>query len=169
MNLARVRNLSAVLVLLFAAAAGAQTDAAPPHRMHGGPGAAMFDGGMFPLFSKQLDLTEEQHAQIKQIFRSAKPALQPLMQQERQSHHAMMQLVASGNFDQAKAQTIATQESQIHAQIELQHAVLASQAYQVLTADQKTKLNDLMTNREQRFERHMQGQPNSVAPEQAPN
>src|ERR1700691_3557493 len=103
MNLARVRNLSAALVLLFAAAAGAQTDAAPPHRMHGGPGAAMFDGGMFPLFSKQLDLTEEQHAQIKQIFRSAKPALQPLMQQERQSHHAMMQLVASGNFDQAKA------------------------------------------------------------------
>jgi len=169
MNFARVRTLSAALVLLFATVAGAQTAAAPPHRMHGGPGGAMFDGGMFPLFSKYLDLTEEQHAQIKQIFHSAKPALRPLMQQELQSHHAMMQLIASGNFDQAKAQTIVTQESQIHAQIELQHAVLASQAYQLLTPDQKTKLNDLMAKREQRFEQHMQEAPSSAAPEQTPN
>ncbi len=124
---------------------------------------------MFPFFSRSLDLTEEQHAQIKQIFSNAKPALRPLMQQEMQSHHAMMQLVASGNFDQAKAQTIVTQESQIHAQIEMQHALLASQAYQVLTPDQKTKLNDLIAQQEQRFEQHTQEQPNSAAPEQAPN
>jgi len=168
MNLGRAKSLSAVLVLLVATVAGAQT-AAAPLRMHGMPGNGMFDGGMFPFFSKYLDLTEEQHAQIKQILHSAKPALQPLMQQERQSHQAMMQLVTSGNFDQAKAQSIATQESQIHAQIEVQHALLASQAYQVLTADQRTKLNDLMAKREQRFERHMQEQPPSAAPEQAPN
>jgi len=170
MNLGRVKSLSATLVLLLATVAGAQTTAAAPqHRMHGMPGDGMFDGGMFPFFSKYLDLTEEQHAQIKQIFSSAKPALQPLMQQERQSHHAMLQLVASGNFDQAKAQAIATQESQIHAQIEVQHALLASQAYQILTPDQKTKLNDFVAQREQRFEQHMQEQPNSAAPEQAPN
>ena len=157
MNLGRVKSLSVALVLLLATVAGAQTAAAPPqHRMHGMPGDGMIDGGMFPFFSKYLDLTEEQHAQIKQIFSSAKPALQPLMQQERQSHHAMMQLVASGNFDQAKAQTIATQESQIHAQIEVQHALLASQAYQILTPDQKTKFTQLQAKREQRMQQHMQ-------------
>jgi Spy/CpxP family protein refolding chaperone len=167
MKLGRVRNLSVVLVLLMASVAGAQTAAAPPqHRMHGD---AMFEGGMFPFFSKYLELTEEQHAQIKQIFTSAKPALQPLMQQEMQSRHAMMQLVASGNFDQAKAQAIAMQESQTHAQIEVQHALLASQAYQVLTPDQKTKFNDFIAKGEERFERHMQEGPPSAAPEQAPN
>jgi periplasmic protein CpxP/Spy len=166
MNLGRVRNLSVVLVLLMASVAGAQAAAPPQHRMHGD---AMFDGGMFPFFSKYLELTEEQHAQIKQIFTSAKPALQPLMQQEIQSRHAMMQLVASGSFDQAKAQTIAMQESQTHAQIEVQHALLASQAYQVLTPDQKTKFNDFLAKGEQRFERHMQEEPHSAAPEQAPN
>ncbi|MGA8153098.1 MAG: Spy/CpxP family protein refolding chaperone [Terriglobales bacterium] len=168
MNLGRVGSLSAVLILMLATVAGAQT-APPPHRMHGMAGEGMFDGGVFPFFSQYLDLTDEQHAQIKQIFANAKPTMQPLMQQERQSRQAMMQLVASGNFDQAKAQTIAAQESQIHAQIEVQHALLASQAYQVLTPDQRTKLNDFLAKREQRFEKHMQEQPPSAAPEQAPN
>jgi Spy/CpxP family protein refolding chaperone len=171
MKLGKIGSLSAVFVLLLAAVAGAQTTTAtpPPHRMHGMPGDAMFDGGMFPFFSKYLDLTEEQHSQIKQIFSNAKPALQPLMLQERQSHEAMMQLVTAGNFDQAKAQSIATQESQIHAQLEVQHALLASQAYQVLTADQKTKLNNFIAQREQRFEQHMRQASPSTAPEQTPN
>jgi len=167
MKLAKVKSLSVVVVFFMAAVAGAQT-APPSHRMHG-MGDGMFDRGMFPFFSKYLDLTEDQHAQIKQIFSNAKPALQPLMQQERQSRHAMMQLVTSGNFDQVRAQAIATQASQIHAQIEVQFAQLASQAYQILTPDQKTKLSDFMAKREQRFEQHMQGQPNSAAPEQTPN
>jgi len=164
MNLKKVASFSAALVFLLATVAGAQT-APPPHRMHGG----RFDGEMFPFFSKYLNLSEEQHAQIKQIFSNAKPTLQPLWQQERQSRHAMMELVASGNFDQAKAQSIATQESQIHAQLEVQHALLASQAYQVLTPDQKTKLNELMTKRQQWFEQRMQQKAPSDAPEQAPN
>ena len=163
MNLKKVASFSALLVFLLGAAAGAQT--APPHRMHGG----RFDGEMFPFFSKYLNLSEEQHAQIKQIFSNAKPTLQPLWQQERQSRHAMMELVASGSFDQAKAQTIAAQESQIHAQLEVQHALLASQAYQVLTPDQKTRLNELMTKREQWFQQRMQQKAPSDAPEQAPN
>ena len=168
MNRERVRSLSVALVLLLATMAGAQT-AAPEQPMHGMPGHGRFDAGMFPFFSKYLNLTEEQQAQIKQIFSNAKPTLQPLWQQERESRHAMMQLVASGTFDQAKAQTIAMQESQIHAQLEVQHALLASQAYQILTPDQKTKVNDLIAKREQRFEQHRQEQVPSAAPEQAPN
>ena len=164
MNRKRVASFSALLVLLLAAVAGAQT-APPPHRMHGG----RFDGEMFPFFSKYLNLSEEQHAQIKQIFSTATSTLQPLWQQERQSRGALMALVTSGNFDQAKAQTIAAQESQIHAQLEVQHALLASQAYQVLTPDQKTKLNELMTRRQQRFEQRMQEKAPSAAPEEAPN
>jgi Spy/CpxP family protein refolding chaperone len=167
MNLKRVARFSAALVFLLAAVAGAQTaqTAPPPHRMHG----ERFDGEMFPFFSKYLNLSEEQHAQIKQIFSTATSTLQPLWQQERQSRGALMALVTSGNFDQAKAQTIAAQESQIHAQLEVQHALLASQAYQVLTPDQKTKLNELVTKREQWFEQRMQQKAPADAPEQTPN
>ena len=164
MNLKKVASFSAALVFLLATVAGAQT-APPPHRMHGG----RFESEMFPFFSKYLNLSEEQHTQIKQIFSNAKPTLQPLWQQERQSHHAMMELVSSGSFDQAKAQSIAAQESQVHAQLEVQHALLASQAYQVLTPDQKTKLNELMIKRQQWFEQRMQQKAPADAPEQTPN
>ena len=67
----------------------------------------------------------------------------------------MIQLIESGTFDEAKAQSIATQAAQIRAQLEVQHARMASEAYQVLTPEQKTKLADFIAKREQRFEQHM--------------
>jgi Spy/CpxP family protein refolding chaperone len=138
---------------------------------HGGPrgGGDFFGGPMLGFFSDYLDLTTAQQAQIKQIITSGKPALEPLFTQERQSHQQMMQLIESGSFDQAKAQAIATQEAQVHAQLEVQHALIASEAYQVLTADQKTKLAQFMAKREQRFDQHMQEREQGAHPEQAPN
>jgi periplasmic protein CpxP/Spy len=121
---------------------------------HGGPhGGGDFFGG--PMFD-YLDLSDAQRAQIKQIFSKEKPAMEPLFKQEMDSHKQMMQLIQSGTFDEAKAQAIATQSAQIHAQLEVQHARVASEAFQVLTAEQKAKLAQFMAKREQRFEQHMQ-------------
>jgi Spy/CpxP family protein refolding chaperone len=98
-----------------------------------------------------------------------KPALEPLFKQEMQTHEQMMQLIQSGTFDEAKAQAIATQGAQVHAQLEVQHARIASEAYQVLTADQKTKLAQFISKREQRFEQHMQEREQRSHTEDAPN
>ena len=139
---------SAVLaILLFGGAALAQGP--------GGPHGDFMEGHMLGFFTDLLDLTDAQQAQIKQIFESGKATTKPLRDQERQSHEAMKQLI-TGTFDLAKAQAIANQEAQVHAQLEVQHAQLASQAYQVLTADQKTKLAQFMAKREQRMQEHMQ-------------
>lgn len=113
-------------------------------------------GPMMGMMSDMLDLTDAQQAQIKEIFQNGRSTMKPLWQQEHQSQHAMMQLITSGSFDQAKAQEIANQESKIHAQLEVQHAQLAARAYQVLTADQKTKMNEFLAKRQQRMEQHMQ-------------
>src|SRR5579863_1967641 len=117
----------------------------------GGPrGGEFFGGRMF----RHLDLTDAQRAQIKQIMIKEKPTLQPLFKQEMQSHEQMMQLIQSGSFDEAKAQAIASQGAQLHAQLEVEHARIASEAYQVLTAEQKAKLAQFMATRKQRFEQH---------------
>jgi len=158
--------LATTVLALVAGVALAQEAGTRMHRMHGN---GMSGGGMFPFFSKALNLTDEQHAQIKQIFQNAKPTLQPLWKQERDSHKAMMQLITSGNFDPAKAQAIAGQESQIHAQLEVQHAQLASQAYQVLTPEQKTKLSEMMAEHEQHMKERMEKREQAPAPDQAPN
>jgi Spy/CpxP family protein refolding chaperone len=126
-------------------------------------------GGMghdMPFFAIH-DLSDAQRTQIKQIFQSSKTAIKPLWQQEQQSHQAMIQLITRGTFDEAKAQGIANQAAQTHAQLEVEHAKVESQAYQVLTAEQKTELNEVMVKHQQRMEEHMRE--HQAEPGQAPN
>lgn len=156
-------SFAALVIVLMAGVAIAQ------HR--GGPrgGGDFFGGPMLGFFSDYLDLSDAQQAQIKQIIDKEKPGLEPLFKQEMQSHEQMMQLIQGGNFDEAKAQAIATQGAQVHAQLEVGHARIASQAYQLLTPEQKTKLAQFISKREQRFEHHMQEHEQGAHTEEAPN
>jgi protein CpxP len=154
------RKTTIVAALAIALLAGTAIAQGPHHH-----GDDMF-GHMLGMMTDVLDLTDAQQAQIKQIYENAKPTMKPLWQQEHQSHQAMMGLITSGTFDQAKAQAIANQEAQIHAQLVVQHAQLAAQAYQVLTPEQKTKFNEFLAKRHQRMEEHMKE--GSEAPSQQP-
>ena len=122
---------------------------------------SLMGGPEFGMFLHQLNLTDDQKAQIKQIFQSEKGNLHPLMQQEMQAHQQLMQLVTSGNFDQAKANAIATQESQVHLQMTVEHAKIGAQIYQLLDSTQKAKVADIMAKHQQRMQEHMQ---NKTAP-----
>ena len=116
----------------------------------GGPGMDL------PLH--QLNLSDDQRAQIKQIFEKERPTMKPLMTQEFQTHQQMMQLVTSGSFDSAKAAAIASTEAQTHVQVEVEHAKIASQIYQLLNSDQKAKVADIMSKHQQMMERHLNKQ-----------
>jgi len=127
----------------------------------GPPRGSMHEGGFFgghalDFFSDVLNLSDAQQAQIKQIMESNRPTVEPLFHQEMQNKKAMMQLIMSGNFDEAKAEALAKESATVHAQIEVAHARSLAQAYQVLTAEQKTKLSEFMARREQRMREHMQ-------------
>lgn len=164
MRSSRTKVVVGVLAtILLAIVALAQGPGGPRH------GHDFFGGPMMGMFGDFLDLSDAQRTQIKQIFDNAKPTLAPLWQQEMQSHKAMRQLITSGNFDQAKAEAIANQASQVRAQLEVQHALLASQAYQLLTGDQKTKLNDFLDKREQRFQERLQRHQGTSDPGQTPD
>ena len=147
-----VMAIALVAGITFAVAAVAEDGPMHHHGMHdefmGGPGIG------FPMH--ELNLTEDQHAQIKQIFQNEKGAIHPLMQQEFQAHQQMMQLITSGSFDEAKATAIASQEAQTHMQIEVEHAKIGSQIYQLLSSDQKAKVADMMAKHQQRMQEHMQ-------------
>jgi Spy/CpxP family protein refolding chaperone len=80
------------------------------------------------------------------------------MQQQFQSHQQMMQLITSGNFNQATATAIATQETQTHIQMEVEHAKIGSQIYQLLDSTQKAKVADMMAKHQERMQKHMQGE-----------
>jgi periplasmic protein CpxP/Spy len=154
----------AAILALCAGMAFAQEEGGPGpmhHGMHGG----FMGGPELGMFLHQLNLTEDQHAQIKQIFQSEKANMKPLMQQEFQSHQQMFQLVTSGNFDQTKAAAIASQEAQTHVQLEVEHAKIASQIYQLLSSDQKAKVADILAKHQQRMQEHLQNQQQPAPPE----
>ncbi len=138
--------------------------------MGGGPGPGHHgefeEEHILGFFTKALDLTDAQQSQIKQIIANEKPTLQPLMAQERQAHEQMMQLATGGAFDEAKAQALATQESQTHVQLEVEHAKIMSQAYALLTPDQKTKFAQMRAKHQAHMSQHMQKEQSEQTPQQ---
>jgi len=143
-----VRLLSiAALVLLGVAGLFAQG-------MHGhGPDGEFTH--LLGFYADKLDLSSTQQEQMKAIWAKEKPAVQPLMQQMRQNHTAMNTLQASGPFDEAKTRALATQNAQTMIELEVQHARIKSEMLQLLTPDQKTKLQQLEAEHESRMKDHM--------------
>ena len=145
-------------------AAGAFAEAA--HSAHRGRG--MFGGPMAHVF-RQLDLTGAQRGQMRDILAKEKPALRPLMKQMAQNRYQIAQLEINGAFDEAQVRALATQQAQSMSDLIVQRARVESELIQVLTPDQKTKLNQILANRQQKFLDHAQGQGQGPAQGQAPN
>ena len=143
MKSARTRILTiGAAVLLAAAAAIAQ-----------GPHGFGSDGDFHHML-RQLDLTSDQHAQVKAIFEKEKPTLEPLMQQMHQNHAAMSALEAAGPFDEVKTRALATQNSQTMIELEVEHSRIKSEVMQILTPEQKTKLAQIEANHAAHMSQH---------------
>lgn len=150
--------IAAVAVVLGSTIAKSQTaaDAPPPPPMHG-----HFEGMHDPMmgfYSRALNLTDDQKAQMKAVMEKEHPAMKPLMQQEREIDMQLRQYV-EGPFDAAKVQALATQKSQVQVQLTIAETRIHSELYQLLTPDQQAKLKEMEANREARMQRHMQEAP----------
>jgi len=148
----RVLTIGAAVVLAVAAAI------AQGMHGHGGPDGDFHH--MMGFFTRALDLSSDQQAQVKAIWEKEKPTIQPLVQQMHQNHAAMRALEASGPFDETKTRALATQNAQTMIEIQVQHARIKSEMMQVLTADQKAKLAQI----EAKHEAHMGHMKDHMAP-----
>jgi len=107
--------------------------------------------------ARELNLTDAQKAQIKQIFQANKATGLPLMQQMAANKKAMLEATANGNYDQAKIQQIANQQAQLMSQLIVQKQAIRHQIYtQVLTQDQRAKAEELRANQISRIDSRMQ-------------
>lgn len=148
--------IAALAVLLGSAIARSQTaDAAPAPPMHGheyGMGEHM------NFLSHQLNLTDDQKAQMKAVIEKERPAMKPLMQRQHQIDLQLRQYV-EGTFDQAKVQALATQKAQIAAQLTVLETRIHNEMYQLLTADQQSQLKSIEVQHEERMKQRMQQAP----------
>ena len=153
----------ALIALLFCGTAMLSYAQGPPeHRM------GMMGHGHMGFLFRELNLTDAQKQQVHTIIKAQHASMLGIEQQLAQSRIAMLQATANGTFDQAKVQALAAQRGQLEAQMTVAHEALANQIYnQVLTADQRTKAEQLRADEISHIQEHIQNM--SKAPAEGPN
>jgi periplasmic protein CpxP/Spy len=111
-------------------------------------------GWMLQRMAAELNLTEAQQAQIKNILQAEKAKTQPLRQQLRQNRLAQ-DGNATGAFDEARVRAFADKQAQLMSDLTVERARAKSQIFAVLTPDQRQKAVALMQERQQRRQHRM--------------
>jgi periplasmic protein CpxP/Spy len=148
--------IAALAVVMGSAIARSQTtaDTPPPPPTHPHAHGYGMGGPRMEFFAKQLNLTDEQKTQMKTVMQKERPTMKPLMQQQHQIDLQLRQYV-QGPFDQGKVQALATQKSQVQAQITVAETQVHNQLYQLLTPEQQAQLKQMEANHEARMQQRM--------------
>jgi protein CpxP len=112
-------------------------------------------GGMLSHMTKELNLTEAQQTQIKNILADERTRTKPLMQQIRQNQQAQNAKV-DGSFDETQVRAFANNQAQIMRDLIIEKQRTKSQIYSVLTPDQRQKVLQLIQQHEQRRQERLQ-------------
>lgn len=105
----------------------------------GGPGGPREGFGPFGPFGRELNLTDDQKAQMKKIGDSFRDADKALFDQMRALHESEPDL-ANSAFNEAAVRSAAEARAKIQIELEVSHAKMMSQIFGLLTADQKAQL-----------------------------
>lgn len=106
-------------------------------------------GGMGRLF-RQLELTDAQKDQLKQIRKAGFDSTKSIREQMHLNRQQLSQATAGGNFDEAQVNALAQQQGQLHAQMIVERQRMQAQMFAVLTPEQKAKAAELKDQFEQK-------------------
>lgn len=118
----------------------------PAGESFGGPGGHGQHGflRMLPRLADKLDLSEDQRNRIQTIVETGKPEIEALREQTRTERDAFRDSHEIGDFDETTFRAHFESQAQLHVEMQLAGAEMASQAYAVLTPDQQQELLELM-------------------------
>lgn len=100
---------------------------------------------------KELQLTDNQKAQIKDIFAKGRESLRASYEQLRQRQMALREATRTEPFDEGLVRSHAQELAQAQAEMMVARARLANEALGVLIPEQRAKLDDLRQQRQQHF------------------
>ncbi|KAA9002820.1 ATP-independent periplasmic protein-refolding chaperone [Affinibrenneria salicis] len=137
-----MRKLTAMFVAttLALGAAGlahaepADAGKAPEGRTQG----MMKHGPRGDMMFKNLNLTDAQKQQIRQIMQDSRKEPRMPSPEDRRALH---QLITAGTFDRAQAETLVTKMEEANKARTLAHLEAQSKIYNILTPEQKTQYN----------------------------
>lgn len=141
-----------VAALLMSVAALGQHGGPGGHRGPGGPGMHGGHGGdLLGHFARELNLTDAQQAQVKQLvdaFHESKKGLHEQLMKT--GPGGPFEGLKDGAFDEAAVRAAAQARANLHVEMEVGHARLMSQIYALLTPEQKAKVAELRQRHQQK-------------------
>lgn len=109
------------------------------HGRGGGPG----HGDMLEHISRALKLTDEQKQQAKTIMESAHSAAAGIHTKLEEVHKQLEAATANGQFDETQVRSLANQQSQLEADMLVEHLRAKSKIFGLLTAEQRVKAEEM--------------------------
>lgn len=95
--------------------------------------------GFFHRRLESLGLSDEQHAQVKQIFEQQKTAREAKMKEMHESFKALREASRGDAYDAAKVREIADRQAKLRADMIVMRTDSMHQVYSLLTPEQKQK------------------------------
>ena len=140
----RIKSIAAALFLAVAIAVPVVIAQSTDDGGRKGHHAGRFGkrGGEGRIF-KQLDLTDAQNAQIKQIRENSRTELRPLMEQIRAKRQEIRQARQDGTVNEALVAQKLTEIAPLEAKLMAERARIHEQTLSVLTPEQRTKLEQM--------------------------
>jgi Spy/CpxP family protein refolding chaperone len=96
--------------------------------------------GILPMLGREIDLTDAQQDQLKVIADSHKDDWKALADRARAAQSALNQAVTADTFNEAVVRQKSAEAASVDADMAVARAKAHAEVFQVLTADQKTKL-----------------------------
>jgi Spy/CpxP family protein refolding chaperone len=163
MTMRRTATAVMVFVLGLALVAGGAFAQGPGRGRGPGGGMGGFGEGGFgaghgmfgPMMATALGLTDAQKEQIKSIFESTRTANESTREQMKAIHEQAQAAVKAGKSD-AELQSLASSAAPLMTQLHASHLIAAKKAYQVLTPEQREKLESLRAQGRERMEQRRQ-------------
>jgi len=142
-KLSRIQKVAIAAVMALAVAvpiaiAQSTDSGAQKGRGHWGEHGRQGDGGMMGFGN--LDLSDAQKAQMKQIRESHSQSLRPIMEQIHAKRQELRQTSEGSTFNEALVTQKLTEIAPLEAKLQGEHFRLRQEMMSVLTAEQKTKL-----------------------------
>jgi len=115
----------------------------------GGPGRFGRGGFGSPMaMLRQLDLTDDQRAQVRQVMDSHRDELRAVGERVRAAHRAQNDAVNAAQFDEQVVRTRAAELAAVQADAAVLQAKVHSEVFAVLTPEQQAKAAELKAQRE---------------------
>lgn len=109
-------------------------------------------GGEEMMMMRGLNLTEQQRDQIFKIHHDSVPAMREQMKQVTKARSELRQIAMADKFDEAKARQAADAQAKALSNMAVMRAQTMSRVRQVLTAEQRQKMDEMR-------DRHHGGEP----------